>query len=698
MSPVAYSMTQHSPSDNPVRAEEQARLDDVQARLDRVLAGIENRMRDYDQDVKDQKTYMWEHRREMDFIEKIASRQSIEQSELSGQALADQRKRLLKLKKSAWFGRFDFAEMDASSSEPYYIGVHHFHDDEAGRTLVYDWRAPVATLFYDFETGPGRYHSPNGPVDGQITLKRQFRIRYRDIELMIDSSVNVVDDVLLDTLSEASDEHMREIVATIQRDQNSIIRNEEALVLVIQGVAGSGKTSIALHRIAFLLYRFRDTLSSDDILIISPNRVFSDYIANVLPELGEEEVREIGMEDVADSLLEGQYKFQSFFEQTEALLSGKDDGLKERIVFKSNPEFLRQLRRYAEHVEKSRFRDEDLWISRRLIPGFLMVETFAKHKRMNLTERIAQTTHEITRKVALEYNYELNPDEVRTLREAIRDRVRVETLRQSYQGFYDWIGRPELFSPAGGRLEYADVFPLIFLKMRLEGLRSPYNRVRHLLIDEMQDYTPVQYAVIAQLFDCRMTILGDAWQSVNPYSASTAELIREAFGRATCVALNKTFRSTAEIARFCQKISPNPDLEVIERHGPEPRVLACASKPAQIKAILGLIEDFHASDHHSLGIICKTRRQARQMHRALARQVKNIHLLDDHSGAFTAGIIVMSAHLAKGLEFDRVIVPDVDQANYSTDMDRNLLYVACTRAMHRLVLTHVDTCTSLIPI
>lgn len=671
------------------RDEEQQRLQHLHGRLDHVLLGIENRMRDYDQDVKDQKTYMWEQRREMDFIEKIASRQSIEQSELSGQALADQRKRLLKLRKSAWFGRFDFAALDQVAAKSFYIGVHHFHDDDNGETLVYDWRAPVATLFYDFETGPGRFQAPSGPVDGQITLKRQFRIRYQDIALMIDSAVNVVDDVLLETLSEASDEHMREIVATIQRDQNAIIRNEEARVLVIQGVAGSGKTSIALHRIAFLLYRFRDTLSSEDILIISPNRVFSDYIANVLPELGEEEVREIGMEDVADSLLESQYKFQSFFEQTEALLSGKDASLKARIVYKADPEFLRQLRRYAEHVEKNRFRDEDLWISRRLVPGFLMAETFAKHKRMNLTERVAQTTHEITRKVALEYNYEFNPDEIRTLREAIRERVNEQTLRQAYQGFYDWIDRPDLFSPVGGRLEYADVFPLIYLKMRLEGVRSPYRQVRHLLIDEMQDYTPVQYAVIAQLFDCRMTILGDAWQSVNPYSASTAELIQQAFGQATCVALHKTFRSTSEIARFCQRVSPNPELEVVERHGPEPEVLPVGSSAKEIEVIVEWIEQFRASDHHSLGVICKTRRQAKRVHKALSKKLDDIHLLDISSAAMSNGVIVMSAHLAKGLEFDRVIVPEADAENYADEMDRNLLYVACSRAMHRLSLTHV---------
>ena len=689
-------MAQETPATTPARAEEQARLDDAQDRLDRALRGIEQRMRDYASDVKEQKAYMWDQRREMDFIEKIASRQSIEQSELLGDALAGRRRRLLKLKRSPWFGRFDFSTDDSKQAQPFYIGVHHFHDDAANRTLVHDWRAPVATLFYDFETGPGRYPSPDGPVTGQITLKRQFRIRHHTIDLMIDSAVNVVDDVLLETLSEASDEHMRQIVATIQRDQNAIIRNEEAHVLVIQGVAGSGKTSIALHRIAFLLYRFRDTLNSDDILIISPNRVFADYIANVLPELGEEEVREIGMETVAEALLDGQYRFQTFFEQTEAMLIRNDPELIERIHFKADPAFLRQLARYAEHLEKQRFRDDDLWIARRLVPGWLLAETFAKHKRMTLTERVAQVTHEITRKVALEYNYELNPDEIRRLREAIRERVNEQTLRQAYQGFYDWIKRPELFRPVGGKLEYADVFPLIFLKMRLEGIRSPYRKVRHLLIDEMQDYTPVQYAVLAKLFDCKMTILGDAWQSVNPHGASTAELIRDAFGRATCVALNKTFRSSCEIARFAQRISPNPDLEVVERHGPEPRVLGFTTRAREAGHLVELIDAFRRSDHHLLGIIAKTRKQAERLHRSLSRRCDDLHLLNEQSAAFSAGVIIMSAHLAKGLEFDRVIVPEASADNYHTIMDRNLLYVACTRAMHRLTLTHTGAPTPLI--
>lgn len=341
---------------------------------------------------------------------------------------------------------------------------------------------------------------------------------------MIDSEVNVVDDLLQEELSRSSDEGMKNIVATIQRDQNAIVRDEEAHELIIQGVAGSGKTSIALHRIAFLLYRFKDTLSSEDILIISPNRVFADYISNVLPELGEEQVSETVMEAVADQLLEGQYRFQSFFEQTADLLEKGDEAMKHRLDYKASPEFLRQLDRYAEHVERCQFEADDVWIARRLVPGWLLDELFRKHRSMPLAERVRQVVREVEQKVGIEYNYDVMPEDRRELKAKVEKMVRRSTLRATYKGFYDWLGKPELFKTAKhGRLEYADVFPLIYLKMKLEGVRSPYRRVKHLLIDEMQDYTPVQYAVLARLFSCKKTILGDANQSVDPYNASTSD-------------------------------------------------------------------------------------------------------------------------------------------------------------------------------
>jgi len=235
------------------------------------LEAIDARLGSYARDIKDRNASMWEARRDMDHIEKIAVRQTIEQTAQSAENLSARHQKLLKLQRSPYFGRFDFTRRDSDEATAIYVGVHDFRDEASGRTYVHDWRAPISSVFYDYEPGPARYLAPSGEVHGRLELKRQFRIREGRMELMLEFGLNIVDDVLQDELNRSSDEGMKHIVATIQRDQNAIIRDADAHTLVIQGVAGSGKTSIALHRIAFLLYRFKDTLRSEDILIISPN-------------------------------------------------------------------------------------------------------------------------------------------------------------------------------------------------------------------------------------------------------------------------------------------------------------------------------------------------------------------------------------------------------------------------------------------
>lgn len=662
-------------------------------RIDLNIEEINQRLAAYAEDIQAQKEYLWTSRDEMDHIEKISARESIEQAVMTGDNALARRHKLEKLRHSPYFGRFDFAHPGSPGAlpQPIYIGIHHFYDDLTGQSRVHDWRAPIASLFYDYETGPASYQSPKGEISGHITLKRQFRIKKASIELMIDSDVHVVDEVLQDTLSQASDNTMKNIVATIQRDQNAIIRNDEAHTLIIQGVAGSGKTSIALHRIAFLLYRFKDTLTSEDILIISPNQVFSDYIANVLPELGEETVNQVGMETLADELLDSQYRFETFFEQTTSLLEKNDEAMKARLHFKASPEFLKQLDRYAADVEAKRFKAEDIWIARRLVPSWLLEEVFKKHRNLPTNERLRQVSWEIEQKIGNQYNYDLAPDERKTLKATIKGMLQQKTLRETYKEFYTWLGKPELFKTASrGRLEYADVFPLIYLKMRLEGVHSRWRNAKHLLIDEMQDYTPVQYAVIGQLFRCKKTVLGDSYQSVNPYSASQAEQIRQVLRQSMYVTLNKSYRSSIEITRFAQHIAYNPDLEPIERHGKPPVIHHCTSRKQSHTAIQQLAHEFAASTHNTLGIVCKTQKQASLVFKALEGQFDRLQLLTEQSIAFGQGIIICTAHMAKGLEFDRVIVPEVTDTNYTTDMERNLLYVACTRAMHQLDLTYHD--------
>src|SRR5690606_12452540 len=311
----------------------------------------------------------------------------------SGAGLATRRK-LVKLSQTPYFGSIDFTPQATGRRMPIYIGIHSFVANTPGVYPIYDWRAPVSSMFYDFELGDAWYKTPGGEVKGTIQLRRQYRIRRGKMEFMIENDVNIQDDVLQLELSRSPDEKMRNIVATIQRDQNAIIRNETSTVMIIQGVAGSGKTSIAIHRIAFLLYRFRDEISSGDILIISPNRVFSDYISNVLPELGETQIPEMGMEELAHELLEHKFTFQTFLQQVFALMKDTGD-LGERVRFKSSLEFVNQLNRYFVHLENHWLRPRDIQVGPVRVPASFIRERFDSLQRTPLLQRMPMLAEEV---------------------------------------------------------------------------------------------------------------------------------------------------------------------------------------------------------------------------------------------------------------------------------------------------------------
>ncbi len=674
---------------NKTEAEERKYLEEVKGKLNRTLDFIDERVSGYAKDLQEQKKYLYENKADMDHVEKNAVRQSVTSAVLTGEAVLDRKKRIQKLLQSPYFGRFDFSENGNNQAFPVYIGVHAYFDEEEKANLIHDWRAPVSTLFYDFENGPAHYETPEGTVEGNILLKRQYRIRRGKMEYMLESSLNIHDDVLQKELSKSSDDKMNQIVATIQRSQNAIIRNETSRELIIEGVAGSGKTSIALHRIAFLLYRFREEISSEDILILSPNKVFADYISNVLPELGEEKIPEMVMEELASELLEGKYRFQTFFQQVSELLEKNNADFRRRIQFKSTFQFVNKLNEYLAHIENHYFTPEVLMVKRFPIPADYIEEHFRKWHRVPLFARFNKVVDDIERDLLFYNNYEISGKERNELRKAVKNMFRITNLRALYKDFYEWLEMPEMLKMATkSAYEHSDVFPLIYLKMKLEGIHS-YSKVKHLLVDEMQDYTPVQYAVLARLFSCKKTILGDASQSVNTYSSSSSEEIAKVFPGADVMTLNKSYRSTFEIAHLAQTIIPNADMEAMERHGGQPSVVQCKSKAEELKRIKETVKDFKNSEHHSLGIICKTQKQAAHNYHELINEFPETVLLTEESGAFSAGVIVCSVHMSKGLEFDEVVVPGADVKNYREPNDRSLLYIACTRAMHKLSITFV---------
>ncbi|MDZ7743704.1 MAG: 3'-5' exonuclease [Bacteroidota bacterium] len=507
------------------------------------------------------------------------------------------------------------------------------------------------------------------------------------MEYMLDSDITIQDDVLQKELNRATSGKMKNIVATIQREQNAIIRNEDDRHLIIQGVAGSGKTSIALHRIAFLLYRFKETISSSDILIISPNKIFAGYISNVLPELGEENIEETSMEEIADELFEHQINFQSFFGQVSELLSKTDKKLIERIRFKSSTELLNKIDDYIIYLENEGFKPEDIVVGRKPVPAWFIKESFQKHSRKPILSRFNEVVRDIVNNVSVYYGYEIAGKERTQLHAVIRKMFPSAKLRMLYKEFYKWLDRPDLLKVRkGATYEYSDVYPLLYLKMKLEGLQ-PFSKVKHLVIDEMQDYSPVQYQVLSTLFPCKKTILGDINQSVNPFSSSGLESIQTVYSDARCMSMLKSYRSTFEITRFTKKIRQNNDIEAMERHGEEPAVHSLKTEAAELNRIKQLIRGFQESNYNSLGIICKTQPEADRLHRAL-KVDHPVGLLNAASVAFGSGIVITTAHQAKGLEFDQVLVPFVTGKNYRSQPDRQMLYVACTRAMHRLDLTY----------
>lgn len=674
---------------NQTEKQEKEYLKQIISFLKKVIGNTDASVKDHVDTLAEYKDYIWSNK-DIDPHEIRSMRESILNHFALGESVINKRKRLTKILAIPYFGRIDFLEKKENSKVmPTYIGIHTFYDPESRATLIHDWRAPVSSMFYDHELGEAGYRSPSGEIKGEISLKRQYRIRGGKMEFMIESALTVHDDILQKELSSNVDDKMKNIVATIQREQNQIIRNEDIRTLIIQGVAGSGKTSIALHRIAYLLYTFRDSISSKDILIISPNKVFSDYISNVLPELGEETVPETSMEQILSGVLEHKYKYQTYFGLVNELLEKPSSSLIDRIAYKASFGFISELDKFILHIENTYFKAADVKLTKYItIPAPFIEEQYLRFNRYPIRRRFDAMADYMLDMLKIQYAFTVTTAGRNLLKKEIRLMFAGNNDIQVYKDFFKWTNNPGMFKMRKGHtLEYSDLAPLAYLHLALEGNGNQPFRVKHLLIDEMQDYSPIQYKVIQKLFPCRKTVLGDAGQSVNPYGSSTAETIQKSLTASEIMKLCKSYRSTFEITDFAQKIHPNAELEPVARHGEKPQILQFGSAVEELSGIMGLISIYRKSGYKSLGIICKTEQQAREMADVLKSYANDISFLSSQSSAFVQGIVITSAHMAKGLEFDEVIIPQTDERNYRSEIDKSMLYVAVTRAMHRLTLT-----------
>lgn len=664
---------------------------DINNKLDDALKKAENLVVKFDKDYMDAKMYMVKNRGEIDPHEMFQNEQALKQIDSYGAFMVKARDKINKIKDSPYFARIDFRLKDMDDEYKYYIGRFAFdYEDEL---IILDWRSPIASMFYDYEIGKAGYDAPIGWVDGEITRKRQFKIKNGKLEYALESSINIQDDILQKELSHTSDEKMKSIISTIQKEQNQIIRNDKADTLIIQGVAGSGKTSIALHRVAFLLYRFKDKISANNVIILSPNKVFGDYISNVLPELGEEPLCELSFENIAEVQLEGVINFESEKDPLEI----NDAKWAERVRFKSTLDFVKLIDDYIKQMPNKIFIPEDYTFGGFTAKSDWIQSRFEAYNRYPVKRRLEKVAEDIHYRFESDNIMEEDLPRVKSILKSLNGMLTIKNTLTLYKDFFKQMDISNMFVMAAKKtLEWADVYPFIYIHAAYEGLEED-KIIRHIVIDEMQDYTPIQYAVINLLFKCKKTILGDFGQLVNPNHTHTLDDMRQLYNEGELVTLNKSYRSTFEIINFAKKIQDVSSLEPIERHGEEPALVKCNNEQDEIAKLKIEIEEFRKSDNATLGIILKSDSEADAIYNAL-KQEYNVNLISSESSSFTKGVSITSVKMSKGLEFDEVIVPSVNNKTYCSDYDRSLLYIACTRAMHKLKLTYVGELTQLIGI
>lgn len=666
--------------------EEITHLAMVEEKLHEALAKLDKRIAGYEKEYMEAKRYLATNWNEIDSMEIFSNERSVTEIENAGNSSLERRRKIEKLVNAPYFARIDFLYDGENAAKQIYIGQFSFTANHS-QILVYDWRAPISGMYYDHELGRASYEAPVGNIEGDIVLKRQFKITSGQLEYALESSINIGDDILQRELSSTSDEKMKTIIATIQREQNQIIRNDKANVLVIQGVAGSGKTSIALHRVAYLLYRYKDWLSADNIAIMSPNKVFADYISNVLPELGEEPILEISFEDIAARELSGVLAYERYADQ----MDNPSPEWIERSRFKSSPEFGNLVNKYLEYADTAYFEPQDCSFGQFIISKDYVQHQYHAYRNHPIFNRFAEMADDILERIKSDKIMEHKRPSRSEVIKRLAAMFKMKNTLELYADFYTHAGKPEMFVPVGkNKLEWPDVFPYIYFKIFIEGI-SNFQDVQHLVIDEMQDYTPIQYAVINHIFRCKKTILGDFGQSINPYNLHSLDTFKDIFDSIDVVKLNKSYRSTYEIIEFAKRIQNHQNIEPVERHGGEPELIRCDSWPAELSAIKEKVSQFNDGNYATLGILCKNIAQTNHLYEKLSQEY-SVYLLDSDSTKFTNGITITTIFMSKGLEFDEVMIPFANAETYISEHDRSLLYVACTRAMHKLTLSYHGKC------
>lgn len=617
---------------------------------------------------------------------------------------------LEKMIKSPYFARIDFKFDDEDEFEKIYIGRSSLRKNSYQEMYVYDWRSPIASIFYRFMTGEAFYDAPCGRVTGELNLKRQYEIKNGTLEYFFDSDVQIVDEFLRQLLSQNTTAKMKAIVETIQHEQDVVIRDMENDLLMVQGVAGSGKTSIALHRAAYLMYQGLQTkLSANNIMIISPNSIFEQYISNVLPELGEDNVISSVFEDILSALLNGR-KIQSRNNFLENLIvnSKYKEISRNSIEFKTSSFFREILDQFLIDIPRQWIEFEDVYYEGKCVVS----RQILKDKILGRTEtplgiKLEQLEDYILEQIFGTGKGRGHKEEKNLIKQEIQKFIKIDIVElykilfsnEAY--FYSLLQNSNLSQGIksiweytrenleADRLYYDDAIAIAYLYLKIYGTNK-YKNIKQVVIDEAQDYYPLQYEIFNLLFsNAKFTILGDMKQTLaKKEDISFYEQIQKILNKkkSSLIMLDKSFRCTNEILNFSLKfIEQSSQIKSFNRNGDSPKVYIADNSEIFIDEIVKEINLCQEKGFQSICLICKTEKNSIYLFNKIKHKL-DIQLIKNGSVSDLQGVFILPVYMSKGLEFDAVLICDADSPNYHDEDDKNLLYVACTRALHKLSL------------
>lgn len=638
----------------------------------------------YEKEEKSQefKKYIWDNKASLDPTE---LKSLMSDNDLEVYLMMQKGKyfqRLFKIQNSPYFGSIIFEE-ENEPSKNIYLGITHL-EDKNKNYLIYDWRAPISSLFYDYEVGECSYKAPEKIIKGNLKRKRQYKIEDGKIKHIFDNSINIDDSLLQEVLSNDGSEKMKNIVNTIQQEQNKIIRNVEDKSLIVQGIAGSGKTSVALHRIAFLLYKI-ENLSSKNVLIFSPNNVFSEYISNVLPELGEDNPSETTYANFLESCIKEYKAIETFTEFIARYYTYKEKNI-DLVKYKQSDEIIKDIEDYVLYLIKNIKFTKNIEIDIfNEVTKEQLKELFERYDRFPLFTRIT----EISKK--LSENYARGKLTLaRSINKKILESMNIEkNYKKIYYNFYKSkfckikLSDNEIKSFVNkNKINYEDAIIFSYIKGLLEGFNYN-NMIKEIVVDEAQDYTLLQYKILSKIFKkSSFSILGDVNQTINPYyKYESLEQIKEVLDKTKYLELTKTYRSSKEIIEYTNKILNLTFVSAIRKDNNKPVLFR---KETNLKKQLLNDINYLKKEYKSVAIITKDDEEANEIYNLLKDDI-NIGKITINEEIFRKDLIVVPSYMAKGLEFDSVIVYNKINNIYKEN-EKYLYYVACSRAQHELII------------